>query len=183
MAASASQIRAKAKVYAEVLLEAAQASDAVFAVANEFDELVATVRGSKELRTALADPRLSGQAKKSIVEEVFAGFSTELLEVFAVMVEREDLPVLSRAFEAYMALAEEALGAVIIDVTTVLPLDDALRKQIKDKYSTEFKDEVLLREHIDPSLIGGIVLSNHGKRIDASVVSQLENARRVLSRT
>ena len=39
---------------------------------------------------------------------------------------------------------------------------------------------VVLREHIDKSLLGGILMSANGKRIDASVLSQLESARNVL---
>ena len=38
----------------------------------------------------------------------------------------------------------------------------------------------MLREHIDKSLLGGILMSANGKRIDASVLSQLESARNVL---
>lgn len=183
MKTNAAQNRAKAAVYAEVLLDAAKASDNVFAITDEFDELLRTVRGSIELRNALLDKMLPEAAKKAIVAEIFDGFAPELLAVFEVMVERDDLAVLGRAYEEYVLLAEEALGAVIIDVSTVVPLDDILRQQIISKYSAQLGSGVLLREHIDPSLIGGIVLSSHGKRIDASVSSQLENARHVLSKT
>ena len=183
MTTDATHIKAKALVYAEVLLEAAKASDKVFAITGEFDELLATVRGSFDLRNALTDPAISPEAKKAIVSEVFDGFAPELLSTFDVMVDRGDLPTLSRAHENYIELAEKALSAVILDVTTVVPLDDNLRQQIISKYSAQFGSGVLLREHIDTSLIGGIVLSTHGKRIDASVSSQLENARHTLSKT
>jgi F-type H+-transporting ATPase subunit delta len=63
----------------------------------------------------------------------------------------------------------------------VVELDDGLRDGIRKKYSAQFGKGVLLREHTDPSLVGGIVLSAHGRRIDASVASQLESARVVLS--
>lgn len=183
MKTNPAQARAKATVYAEVLLEAAKASDKVLAIAEEFEELQATVRGSIELRSALVDNTLTPAAKKAAVAEIFAGFAPELLSTFDVMVERDDLALLPRVHEVYTTLAEEALGAVIIDVTTVIPLDDALRDKIRSKYSAQLGTGVLLREHLDPSLIGGIVLSTHGKRIDASVSSQLENARHTLSKT
>ena len=174
--------KAKAAVYAKVLLDAATASNNVFAIAGEFDELLATVRGSIELRNALTDKVFDSEAKKKIVAEVFEGYAPELLATFDVMVERGDLQALPRTHSLYVSMAEEALGATIIDATTVVPLDDALRNQIITKYSAELGTKVLLREHLDSSLIGGIVLSTHGKRIDASVSSQLENARHVLSK-
>ncbi len=183
MTTDATQSRAKAQVYAEVLLKAAQASDRVFVIAGEFDDLRAAIRGSIDLRNALTDKAVSTEVKKAIISEVFAGFAPELVGMFSVMVERGDLAVLTRTHSLYATLAEEALGAVIIDVTTVVPLDDALRAQIINKYSAQMGTGVLLREHTDSSLIGGIILSTHGKRIDASVLSQLESARHVLSKT
>jgi len=183
MRTSLINIRAKAQVYAEVLLEATKASDNVFAVAGELDQLVAAVRGSLELRKALIDKAIPAQAKQGLVAEIFEGFAPELLATFDVMVDREDLSLLPRVREMYGYMAEDALDAAFVDVTTVVPLDEALRQQIITKYSAQLGRGVLLREFVDSSLIGGIVLSTHGKRIDASVSSQLESARHVLSRT
>jgi F-type H+-transporting ATPase subunit delta len=177
------QTRAKASVYAEVLLEAAKASGKVFDITGDFGELLSIVRGSLELRKTLTDKAISAEDKKALIVEIFKQFSPELLTMFGVMVERQDLSLLSRVYENYAACAEEALNTVFIDVTTVVPLDDELRQQIITKYSSELGRGVMLREHLDPSLLGGIVLSTHGKRIDASVSSQLENARHVLSKT
>lgn len=182
MKTNAAHMRAAAEVYAKVLLEAAESSNKVLAIAGEFDELYLTLRGSIELRSVFSDNTVPLETKKAIASEVFAGYSSELIALLGVMIERQELQALGRTHESYTALAEEALGAVIIDVTTVIELDDELRSKIKTKYSEQLGTGVLLREHIDPSLIGGIILSTHGKRIDASVQAQLENARHTLSK-
>ena len=39
---------------------------------------------------------------------------------------------------------------------------------------------VVLNEHVDKSLLGGIIMSVNGRRIDASMRFQLDNARTVL---
>ncbi|MDR2671839.1 MAG: F0F1 ATP synthase subunit delta [Coriobacteriales bacterium] len=177
--------KAKAAVYAEVLLEAgrqAGTDSALFELTGQFEQLLKTVRGSLELRSALSDQGVDPSVRRTIANDVFAGLRPELLVVFGTMVERDDLRLLSRTVARFVHLAEDALGAVIIDVTTVVPLSDELRFEIIDKYAAQLGTGVLLREHKDPALIGGIVLSMHGKRIDASVSSQLENARVELSR-
>jgi F-type H+-transporting ATPase subunit delta len=183
MRTSPIQRRAKASVYAKVLLGSCKIKGNVFTVAGEFEELVKTIRGSLELRKALIDKTIPAATKKAIITEVFAGYAAELLTMFNVLVEREDLSLLPRVHENFTIMAEEALGAVFIDVTTVVPLDDMLRQQIITKYSAQTGCGVMLREHVDSSLIGGIILSTHGKRIDASVSSQLEKARHVLSKS
>ncbi|NLG10897.1 MAG: ATP synthase F1 subunit delta [Coriobacteriaceae bacterium] len=174
-------VQKESMVYAEVLLEAAKASDVVFELGGQLEQVLKTVRGSIDLRTTLSDHTIDPSIRYAIVQEVFADYDPALLSALRVMVERDDVALLSKVNEAYNNLAEEALGAVIIDVTTVVELDDALRDKIETKYAAAFNKDVLLREHVDPSIIGGIILSTHGRRIDASVISQLETARVVLS--
>jgi F-type H+-transporting ATPase subunit delta len=174
-------IKQETTVYAQVLLDAAMQQGLAFEVSTQLAEVAGVINSSIELRSTLNDRLVDANVRKSILNEVFQGFNESLLSVLGVMVERNNLALLRRVVECYTDLAEEALGAVFIDVTTVVPLDDQIRDDIKQKYSTQFAKDVLLREHIDASILGGIVISTHGMRIDASVVSQLENARNVLS--
>ena len=79
-------------------------------------------------------------------------------------------------------LFRSATDTVVVDTTTVVALTDELREIIKKKLSADFKGKnIVLREHVDPSILGGIIMSAHGNRVDASIATQLENARRVLS--
>jgi len=176
-----SLIRKKSSIYAQVLLDAVKADDSVFAVSTELELVLATIRSHAELRNTLTDRTLPYQDRCGILAEVFSGLHAGLLQVLAVMVERDDLGLLARVNESYITLAEDALDAVIIDVTTVVALDDTLRQSIQQKYSAQFNKGILLREHVDPTLLGGVMLSAHGCKIDASVSYQLENARATLA--
>jgi F-type H+-transporting ATPase subunit delta len=99
----------------------------------------------------------------------------------AVMVEQENFDLLLAVVEAYDRVAEERRNTVVADVTTAIPLTESLRQSISDKLSADMGRAVVLREKVDPGIIGGIVIDAAGRRIDASIVSQLENARAVLS--
>jgi F-type H+-transporting ATPase subunit delta len=171
-----------AQVYAKALLQASEAKGNVFELSGQLDEVSHTIQGTVELRNTLADHALPLDARLAIIKELFADYDEALLAVLSVVVERGDIALLPRVSEAYLSAAETALGAVIIDVVTVVELDDALRDSIKEKYSAELGSNVILREHIDKKIVGGIVLSTHGRRIDASVVSQLAHARVVLGK-
>jgi len=175
-------IRRTVEVYAQTLLDALKARGAVFDVSGELEQVLATIRGHVELRSVLGDKTIPGRERASIAQEVFCDFDPALVAVLAVLVERGELRFLSRINDCYIDLAEKELNAVFIDVTTAVELDDSLRSMIKEKYSAQFGRGVLLREHVDPAMLGGIVLSAHGNRIDASVNSLLENARNVLSK-
>jgi F-type H+-transporting ATPase subunit delta len=170
-------------IYAETLLAAAQSAGTVFEVSGQLVELLRVINANIELREALADSALPATGRREITQEVLSDFDPALKAVIGVVIERNDLGLLHKINEAYIDAAEQALAAVIIDVTTAVELDDDLRNAIRTKFSAQFASDVLLREHLNPAIIGGIILSAHGKRIDASVVSQLEQARITLSKS
>jgi F-type H+-transporting ATPase subunit delta len=176
------RLRKASAIYADVLLQAAMAGEKALELSEQLQQVSAIVRGNVELRNTLADKSLPGADRANVLKELLADFDAALVAVLVVMTERDDIALLPRVCESYVELAEQALESVFIDVTTVVALDDGLRQLIKDKYSAQFGRAVLLREHVDSSLVGGIVLSARGRRVDASVLSQLDKARNTLAR-
>lgn len=175
-------VKREVATYAQVLLEATRDEDKVHEVEAELSDVVTIVRANTELRDALEDRTIEGAVRAEIVKGVFRDYDPCLVSVLAIMAERADIELLSRMNEEYIVMAEEATNTVVVDVTTVVALTDELRATIKKKLSAGFDGKVVvLREHIDRSILGGIVMSAHGKRIDASASSQLEHARVVLS--
>jgi F-type H+-transporting ATPase subunit delta len=167
--------------YASVLFDAAAASDNVDDVSTQLDAVVRLVRSHAPLRDALRDDSVAGAQRAQMLREVLTGLHPALVDTLAVMVERDNFDLLNSVVEEYGNVSEERRGIVAVDVTTAVELTDALRQTISAKLSVDLGKGVSLREKVDPSIIGGIVISTHGHRIDASVSSQLEAARVVLS--
>ena len=167
--------------YAGVLYDAAAAGDAVDQISTQLDAVVRLVRSHAPLRDALADDSVSGEERARIARDVFAGLFPPLVETLAVMVERDNFDLLPSVTEQYASVAEERRGVVAVDVTTAVALTDELRRSISTKLAGELGKRVVLREKVDPAIIGGIVISTHGRRVDASISSQLDAARVVLS--
>ncbi len=71
----------------------------------------------------------------------------------------------------------------MVDVTTAVPLDDGLRQLITEKAEADLGRRAVLRERIDTSILGGIIMDVDGNYIDASMISQLNRARNVLKDT
>ncbi|MDO4596348.1 MAG: F0F1 ATP synthase subunit delta [Coriobacteriaceae bacterium] len=112
-----------------------------------------------------------------------ASASPEVLSVLSAMAEHGDLDKLPQVLEMYREMIDGEKEVVGVHVTTAIPLDDELRDLIKRKCEADLESEVFLIEHVDPSIIGGIVLSARGQRRDASVRMQLETARKVMTQT
>lgn len=170
--------------YAGVLLNSALEEggrDRVLDVRDQLEQVLAIYRGNADLREALSNPAFLPEQRHELAANVFEGIDPLAVSVLAVMAERDNFGMLSQVVSAYRDASEEKLGVCVVDVTTVVALDDELRSAIAEKLSKDLGKDVVLREHIDASILGGIIMSTHGKRIDASVASQLKHVRNVLT--
>lgn len=177
-------VKEEVATYSGMLFDAAfneGGQERVLDVRGQLEQVLTLYRGNADLRDALANPAFSAEQRARLAANVFEGIDPLAKSVIAVMAERNSLDKLSQVVSAYRETSEEKLGVCVVDVTTVVALDDELRKVITDKLSKDLGKAIVLREHIDPSILGGIIMSTHGKRIDASVASQLDRARNMLT--
>ena len=162
-------VKEEVAVYAAVLFDGAFEAGGQEAVLEVRDQMV---RVAGAMRTNM-----------ELARNVFAGCNPVLLDVLAVLAERGDAALLPRVLENYAEQLQSKLNLCVVDVTTAVPLDDALRRIITEKAEADLDTNVVLRESVDKSILGGIIMSTNGKRIDASVASQLDHARNVLKTT
>lgn len=177
-------VREEVATYASVLLDGAYEAggqSTVLEVRDQLESILRALRSSMDLSIMLEDDSsYTAEQRSQVVRSVFAECNPVLVDVLAVMAERGDGALLGRVWESYNGQLEQKLNVSIVDVTTVVALDDKLRDLIIKKTAADLGTDVVLREHIDQSLLGGILMSANGKRIDASVLTQLESARTVL---
>lgn len=174
-------VKQEVATYAQCLLAAAQKAGRVFEDVEDIKSARQAVTKSSQMREFLQDDNVPAQSKSALVKEVFSDLAPEVVAVLAVVAERGDVKLLGRIASAYESAAEEALDMVVVDVTTAVPLDDHLRDVISTKLSADLGHSVRLNEKVDRSILGGIIMSTHGKRMDASVKTQLSHARQVLA--
>jgi len=178
-------IKEKVATYVAVLLDGlyeAGGQDSVLEAREQLNTVTHFLRTSPELSDALADAGYTPEQHGAIVKNTFSevGFNPVLQSVLGVMAENGDMDLLSRVNAGFGEQLESKLGVTVVDVVTTVSLDDKLRKLISNKAASELGTKIVLRETVDASILGGIVMSANGKRIDASVSSQLESARNVL---
>ncbi len=175
--------KGKVQVYSQTLFDAANdagSQDSVVEVRNQLAQLLKLVYSDMDLTIALSNPDYTPEQRHGLARAVFADCNPALREVLAVMAENGDADLLSRVYHTYEDVVAEKLNLYVVDVTTVVPLDDELRKLIKEKTEADLGCKAVLNESIDKTILGGIIMSVNGMRIDASVISQLNKARHTL---
>lgn len=186
MATNRLVVKEEVAVFASVLFDAANEAgglEAVLDVREQMGEIIRLMRADMDLEMALSSSEYTAEQRRGLVESVFADCHPALREVLAVMAERGQADLLSRVYTDYGTLVGEKLGVVVVDVTTAVPLDDKLRQLITEKAEADLGKKAVLRERIDKSILGGIIMSVDGNYIDASMISQLNRARHILKDT
>lgn len=186
MATNRLVVKEEVAVFASVLFDSANGAggqEAVLQVREQMAEVIRLMRSDLDLTMALSNPDFTPEARRALVENVFAECHLAFREVLAVMAERGQADLLPRVNDEFRALLGERLGICVVDVTTAVPLDDGLRQLITEKAEADLEKKAVLRERIDRSILGGIIMDVDGNYIDASMISQLNRARNVLKDT
>jgi F-type H+-transporting ATPase subunit delta len=173
-----------ASAYARTLFELASLADSVDTTDRGIVSAAAAVRGSLDLREALTDASVPAETKRGVLRDIFGDSVTpEAIALVTLLVERGHTDLIGDVARSFGEIAEKERGIVVADVTTAIPLDDALRASLTDKLIASLGRPVSLREHVDASILGGVVIKVAGRVLDGSVASQLDDMRRMLATT
>jgi len=161
--------------YASALFDLASEAGTVSAVEGDLDTLNGALRESAELRALIRNPEVSREA----LGRVFDGLGSALtlsqltrnfLGVLAKNRRVSELPAIIRAFQS---IAASQRGEVTAEVASAHPLTDGQLSALEQKLRVREGRTVKLKTHVDPDLLGGLVVTIGSKRIDSSIRSRL----------
>ena len=168
--------------YARALFDLAAASEAIDEVDSGFVAIVDAIHGHTGLMSTLVDAAIPGSKKRAVLREIFeTHVAAESVAVASVMAERGHAALIDDVARAYRGLVESERGIVVAEVTTAVPLTDEMRASLVSKLTASLGRPVTLRERVDASIIGGIIVNVGGRVLDGSLSSQLDSVRSTLS--
>lgn len=170
-----------ARRYAQAAFEVARERGQVEGWLNELERLVELLEGT-EAGAFLAAPHIPFEAKQQFIGQALAGFLPEVRNLVLLLVRRQRIRLLRRIFEEFSQLANEYRGVVVAEVTSAVPLEDADKAVIIRQLSELTGKRVILRTHVDPAILGGLIVRVGDKLIDGSVRTRLERLREALIR-
>lgn len=138
---------------------------------------------NRDFLLMMRSPIVKHDLKRDILEKLFKAnvhpLTWSILDIITRKNREALLPAIAddfhRAYNEYMEIGFSR-------VTTAVPMDEALRKEmtaIASKMSR--REKVELVEKVDASLIGGFILNVGDQQVDASVASRLRGLRHSFS--
>jgi F-type H+-transporting ATPase subunit delta len=155
--------------------------DQWLATLNEF----ARVLGMPSARTVFASPAVPSGQKVAAIDRLLPNAPPLARNFLRILATRDRLDQVPGIAQALAERVNQQRGIVTAEVTTAIPLDAELERVVAQRlasYLHREPDKIMLRTHVDPSLIGGVVARVGDQVIDDSVRGRLERLRRTLSR-
>jgi F-type H+-transporting ATPase subunit delta len=161
--------------YAEALLQVAESRKETDTVADQARAVLSVWNASPELRAAMASPVLEPEAKKAALAKLFNEQLTPSFQnLLKLLADRQRIAVLDAVPSRFLELYRELRQITLAKVTSATPLTDEQQQQLNAKVQAiAGTDAVEFDLAVDPSLIGGFVVSMGSRVIDASLSGQV----------
>ena len=165
------------RIYAEALLGAAKDGDRVERVREQFDDFVAALEGSPELRNLLRNPQIDTRAKKDTLEAILSEVDETFLNFLRLAADKNRIGELEEIHEEWERLLAAEERILEVELTTAVELSDEEAARVVKEIEAAAGRRVEATRRVDPGLIGGLVLQAGSLRVDASVRGRLDRLR------
>jgi F-type H+-transporting ATPase subunit delta len=170
-----------AKRYATALFNTAQKQDKLDAVERDIAGILELMQQTPALRQVWDSPLMPGGRKRDLISRVLGNsIDTLTLSFLRLLIDKRRQGVLDAVQFEMRRLADQARHLVRAEATfAVVPTPDeqsALVRSLEQRTG----EHIDLTVHVDPAILGGVIVSMHDTIIDGSVRGTLEGLREQL---
>lgn len=170
--------------YATALYSAATKLKQLESVEKDLTAIQKAIRTNPKIKDSIASPiiqrkKMAAALKDAAAQTKMSAATSNLLEVMA---ENGRLKRLDGVITAFNTIMAGHRGEVVCEVITAKPLDSAQLQQLEAalKKFVSAKESIQLTTKVDPTIMGGMVVSIGDKYIDMSIASKVKKYTEIL---
>ncbi|HIM82354.1 MAG TPA: ATP synthase F1 subunit delta [Nitrososphaerales archaeon] len=144
-------------------------------VLNDF---VVLMKKDSTINAFLQSKSIDKNQKVAIFKNALNGVvNSDLLDIIIVMVENDDINLLSEVNKNFLSLTKEKLNVAYVEVIASFDMGDDSKINLLQELKTATKKEIDFNFSVDKSLIGGLKIKVDDMLFDSSLKTKLENAK------
>jgi F-type H+-transporting ATPase subunit delta len=171
------------RVYARSLFEVAKDQGKLDLVKDQLAQFADALEQNRELAIFFFSPYFSTEEKKRGLERALTDVDPSFLNFLELLIENHRMPVIYRARRQYEALWDEENRLLPVEVTSAVALEPAVAEELGARIREQTGQNVELTSHVDPDILGGIVLRVGNSILDASIKNRLQQLRREVAKS
>lgn len=173
--------KAVARRYAQALLALATEKNALDEYEKDLAFVVATISEQLELKNYMESPKVLSDEKKQTIKKLFTDkISPMALNFVCLVIDKQREQYLLDMLIQYRKYMDEAKNIMDAEVRSAVQLTNNDFEELVNKLSKATGKNIRLKQVIDTSLLGGLVVRIGDKVIDGSVAKRLTLLRQSL---
>jgi F-type H+-transporting ATPase subunit delta len=165
--------------YANALADITLAQGAAEPVAKQLHDFGAAYEESAELRTSLASPAVSIEAKHAVIEKIVARLAaSKIIRNFLfVLTDHQRTHLIPEIIAAFHEVIRQRQGVAEAEVYSAIELSAAQKKEMAATLARLTRKKIEAKYALDPALLGGAVVRIGDTIYDGSLRSRLNEMR------
>lgn len=167
--------------YAKALFELVVEQDQLDETFEELVQLRQVFQTNDSLAPVLTGAELSLFEKQSLIQVLTNGASTVVANLIKMVFDygrMDDMVAIIDEFERRYDSRKQRVHAKVV---TAVKLDATQKNQLVQTFAKRIgAKHVLIDEQVDPSILGGVIVSANNETLDGSLSSKIEQIRRLL---
>ena len=161
--------------YATALFGLARDEQQIDAVSRSLDSIEAATSESADFRALVTSPLIGRAAAGKTIRALVPALGLDPItgRFLGVLADNGRLSELKSVIRIVRELASDHRGETKAEVTSAYPLSDDQIAALKSKLKARVGRDVSIDLHVDPALLGGIIVRLGSQMIDASIATKL----------
>ena len=171
-----------ASVYARALFEVAHDQGKLDDVRDQLGEFADALDSNQEMQVFFFSPYFSTPEKVEGLDNVVTGAEPIVQNFLKLLIEKSRMPAVFRVRRVFDELWQRENKLLPVEITSAIELDKKTVKQIGDRIGEETGQKIELSEHVDPDILGGLIVRVGNSIIDSSIRARLDSLRRQVAK-
>ncbi len=172
---------ALAKEYGDGLYELAQEESCADEVLADLTVAAQVLWDNPGYPRLVQDPAMGKAQRLELLDQAFAGIHPYVGNLLKLLCQRSALGLCPGCLEQFRARYYADRGILPVEAVSAVALTETQQQALSEKLSAKLGKTILLRNTIDPAVLGGVKLRYEGLEVDGTAAGRLEALRRRLT--
>ena len=123
----------------------------------------------------LDTPAVSKSEKLALAADAFASLHYCVRNLIMLLSERHSVYTFRDVAKTYSAMYDEEMGIERVDAVTALPMTEEQIMEMKRKLDALTGKQTVIRNIVEPEILGGVKIRYAGQQIDGSLKTRLDS--------
>lgn len=172
-----------AKEYGKALFMLASEGGKAQRVAEDVRLMRSALLESPDYVKILNTPALKKEERVALVDKAFSSLDETVLNLIKILTEAHSAHLLVGAADEFLAQYDESCGILRVEAISAVPLTKAQTDAIAKKLGASLGKTAIVKNTVDPSILGGLTLRYGSCQLDGSIKTRLDKFERSLKNT